>query len=219
MVDAISGLGGEYLPADEWGVDVVVGASQKALMAPPGLAFVSLSDKAWKLVEESTLPRYYWNFKEALRMQKNNQTPFTPAVSLICALRESLKLIKEKGEDNILKHHARLAEATRKGVLALGLKIFSEAPSNIVTAIELPLGIEDKKLRALMRDRYGVEITGGQGKLKGKIIRIAHLGWVDALDIMAGISSLEMALSQMGFKVNLGEGVKAAEKVLSGSEE
>ncbi|MCD6231586.1 alanine--glyoxylate aminotransferase family protein [Candidatus Aerophobetes bacterium] len=219
VVDAISGLGGEYLPADEWGVDVVVGASQKALMAPPGLAFVSLSDKAWKLVEESTLPRYYWNFKEALRMQKNNQTPFTPAVSLICALRESLKLIKEKGEDNILKHHARLAEATRKGVLALGLKIFSEAPSNIVTAIELPLGIEDKKLRALMRDRYGVEITGGQGKLKGKIIRIAHLGWVDALDIMAGISSLEMALSQMGFKVNLGEGVKAAEKVLSGSEE
>jgi len=219
VVDAISGLGGEYLPADEWGVDVVVGASQKALMAPPGLAFVSLSDKAWKLVEESTLPRYYWNFKEALRMQKNNQTPFTPAVSLICALRESLKLIKEKGEDNILKHHARLAEATRKGVLALGLKIFSEAPSNIVTAIKLPSGIEDKKLRALMRDRYGVEITGGQGKLKGKIIRIAHLGWVDALDIMAGISSLEMALFQMGFKVNLGEGVKAAEKVLSRSEE
>ncbi len=214
VVDAISGLGAEFLPTDEWGVDVVVGGSQKALMIPPGLAFVSLSDKTRSLVEKSTLPKYYWNFEKALKMQENNQTPYTPAISLICALRESLRLIKEEGRDNILKRHALLAEATRKGVLALGLKIFSEVPSTVVTAIKLPSGIEDKSLRTLMRDKYGVLIAGGQGKLKGKIIRIAHLGWMDALDIIAGISSLEMALSQIGFRVKLGEGVKAAEEVL-----
>jgi len=214
VVDAISGLGAEFLPTDEWGVDVVVGGSQKALMIPPGLAFVSLSDKARSLAEKSTLPKYYWNFEKALKMQENNQTPYTPAISLICALRESLRLIKEEGRDNILKRHALLAEATRKGVLALGLKIFSEVPSTVVTVIKLPSGIEDKSLRTLMRDKYGVLIAGGQGKLKGKIIRIAHLGWMDALDIIAGISSLEMALSQIGFRVKLGEGVKAVEEVL-----
>ena len=214
VVDAISGLGAEFLPTDEWEVDVVVGGSQKALMIPPGLAFVSLSDKAQSLVEKSTLPKYYWSFEKALKMQENNQTPYTPAVSLICALRESLRLIKEEGRDNILKRHALLAEATREGVLAMGLKIFSEVPSAVVTAVKLPSGIEDKSLRTLMRDEYGVLIAGGQGKLKGKIIRIAHLGWMDALDIIAGISSLEMALSRIGFRVRLGEGVKAAEEVL-----
>lgn len=214
VVDAISGLGAEFLPTDKWGIDAVVGGSQKALMIPPGLAFVSLSDKAWSLVEKSTLPKYYWSFEKTLKMQENNQTPYTPAVSLICALRESLRLIKEEGRDNILKRHALLAEATRKGVLALGLKIFSEAPSAAVTAVKLPSGVKDESLRTLMRDKYGVLIAGGQGKLKGKIIRIAHLGWMDALDIITGISSLGMALSQIGFKVELGKGVKAAEEVL-----
>jgi aspartate aminotransferase-like enzyme len=214
VVDAISGLGAQFLPTSKWGIDVVIGGSQKALMIPPGLAFVTLSPAAWSLVESSNTARYYWDFKKTRKALDKNQTPYTPAVSLICALRESLRLLKEEGWGNVLARHARLAEATRKAVIALGLNIFSKVPSNVVTAIEVPPGIDANELRAMMRDGYGVQVAGGQGKLAGKIIRIAHLGWMDESDMMAAISSLEISLSKLGYSVALGKGVAAAEEVL-----
>ncbi len=214
IVDAISGLGAEPLPTDGWEVDVVVGGSQKALMIPPGLAFASLSPKAWRLIENSDIPRYYWDFKKAKKAQGKNQTPYTPAVSLICALRESLKLLREEGWENILARHAKLAEATRKAVLALGLKIFSKVPSNVLTAIKIPSGIDGGKLRKIMRDGYGVEVAGGQAGLAGKIIRIAHLGWMDASDMIVVLSVLEMGLVKLGYSVKLGKGLASAEGIL-----
>jgi len=214
VVDAISGLGAQSLPTHEWGIDVVIGGSQKALMIPPGLAFVALSPKAWSFVESSNIPRYYWDFKKVRKALDKNQTPYTPAVSLICALRESLRLLKKEGWENVLARHARLAEATRKAALALGLKIFSKVPSNVLTAIEVPAGIDANELRTIMRDGYGVEVAGGQEELAGKIIRIAHLGWMDESDMVAVVSSLEISLSKLGYPVALGKGVAAAEKVL-----
>jgi len=214
VVDAISGLGAEVLPTDEWEVDVVIGGSQKALMIPPGLSFVSLSERAWRLVEKSTLPKYYWDFKKARKSLSKLQTPYTPAISLVYALRESLGLIKKEGWQSFVQRHYRLAEATRKGVLALGLDIFSQVPSNAVTAIKVSPEIDADKLREVMRNRYGVQVAGGQGKLAGKIIRIAHLGWMDSLDVIAVISALEMALLELGYPLELGKGVKTAEEVL-----
>lgn len=214
VVDAISGLGAQFLPTNEWEIDVVIGGSQKALMIPPGLAFVTLSPKAWNFVENSHTPRYYWDFKKVRKALDKNQTPYTPAVSLICALRESLSLIKKEGWGNVLARHARLAEATRRAALALGLKIFSKVPSNVLTAIEVPPGINANELRTMMRDGYGVQVAGGQEELREKIIRIAHLGWMDRSDMVAAIFSLEMSLSKLGYPVALGKGIAAAEEVL-----
>ncbi len=214
VVDAISGLGAQFFPTGEWGIDVVIGGSQKALMMPPGLAFVTLSPTAWSLVENSHSPRYYWDFRKVRKALDKNQTPYTPAVSLICALRESLRLLRKEDWKNILARHARLAEATRKAALALELKIFGKIPSNVVTAIEVPAGIDANELRTMMRDEYGVEVAGGQGKLAGKIIRIAHLGWMDGSDMITAVSSLEISLSKLGYPVTLGKGVAAAEQIL-----
>lgn len=214
VVDAISGLGAQFFPTHDWGIDVVIGGSQKGLMIPPGLAFVTLSPKAWRLVENSNIPRYYWDFKKVRKALDKNQTPYTPAVSLICGLRESLRLLRKEGWENVLARHARLAEATRKAALALGLKIFSKVPSNVVTAIEVPPGIDANELRIMMRDGYGVEVAGGQEELRGKIIRIAHLGWMDGSDMVGAVSCLEISLSKLGYPVTLGKGVAAAEEVL-----
>ena len=215
VVDAISSLGAEPLFTDKWQVDVVVAASQKALMLPPGLSFVSLSEKAWQLVDKATLPRYYWDFKKARASLVHNQTPFTPSVSLICALRESLNLIKEEGLKSVLDRHRLFAEALRGAIISLNLQIFGNPSSNAVTAILLPPDVEEKKLRRKLQNDFGVIIAGGQAQLSGKIIRIAHLGWMDKLDIIGVISALEMSLFQLGYEVELGRGVKAAEEVLS----
>ncbi len=214
IVDAVSGLCAEALCTDKWGVDVVVAGSQKALMIPPGLAFVALSGKAWKLTENSDLPKYYWDFKKAKKAQDKNQTVYTPAITLVCALRESLRLLKKEGWDNVLGRHAKLAKATRQGVLALGLQIFSKAPSNVLTAVEIPSSVGVKRLRGLMRDRYGVEVAGGQAALAEKIIRIAHLGAMEVTDIIVVLSALEMSLSELGYPVEMGKGIAAAEEIL-----
>jgi len=216
VVDAISGLGAEPLWTDKWKVDVVVAGSQKAFMLPPGLAFISLSDKAWKAVERATSLRYYWDFKEARSSLIKNQTPYTPAISLVCALRESLNLIREEGLSSILNRHKMFAEAVREAAVFLGLQVFGNPSCNGVTAILVPLDIEGKKLKEKMQNDFGIVVAGGQGKLSGKIIRIAHLGWMDKLDIIVVISALEMSLSQLGHKVELGSGIKAAEKILMG---
>lgn len=214
IVDAVSGLAAEALCTDKWGVDVVVAGSQKALMIPPGLAFVALSGKAWKLTENSNLPKYYWDFKKTKKAQDKNQTVYTPAITLVCALRESLRSLKREGWENVLGRHAKLAKATRQGVLALGLKIFSKAPSNALTAVEIPSSVGIKRLRGLMRDRYGVEVAGGQAILAEKIIRIAHLGAMEITDITVVLSALEMSLSELGYPVEMGKGIAAAEEIL-----
>jgi aspartate aminotransferase-like enzyme len=215
VVDAVSGLGAVDLQTDNWHVDVVVTGSQKGLMAPPGLAFISLNDQAWEAVEKAKLPRYYFDLRKARESLATNQTPFTCSISLILALRESLVKIREEGLENVLARHARLAEATRAGVKALGLELFASAPSNALTAVKVPEGVDGKKLVKFIEDKYGVTFAGGQEALSGKIFRIAHLGYVDDLDVISAISALEMSLTKFGYKVLYGEGIKAAEKVLS----
>ena len=216
VVDAVSGLGAVDIQTDNWHVDVVVSGSQKGLMIPPGLAFTSLNEPAWAAVEEARLPRYYFDLKKAKESLEKGQTPFTCSVSLIMALRESLVQIRSEGLANVLARHAKLARATRAGVKALGLELFAAAsPANVVTAIKVPEGVDGKLLVKLLKDRYGIIITGGQGNLAGKIFRIAHLGSCDDFDIITAISSLEMVLPDLGYGVALGAGVQAAERVLT----
>lgn len=214
VVDAISALGALPCKTDEWGLDIVVSGSQKALMIPPGLAFCSVSDKAWKLVEQSKMPKYYWSFKSARKNLDKDQTAYTPAISLIVGLKESLSMIKEEGIENVWARHHRLASAMRAGAKALGLELYSKAPSDAVTAINVPAGIDGKAWVKLLRDKFGLTAAGGQAQLEGKIIRIAQMGYADTFDVTIALSALELSLSELGFAVKLGEGVKAAEAVL-----
>jgi len=214
VVDAISGLGAIDLKTDAWFCDVVVSGSQKGLMLPPGLGFISLSQKAWKLVENSKCPKYYFDLKEAKKALDKTDTPFTPAITLIIALCEALKMIKEDGLEKVFSRHRKMADATRAAVKALGLELFAPtAASDVVTAVKVPAGIDGEKLVKTMRDTYGITIAGGQSELKGKVFRIAHMGYIEEFDIIACISCLEKVLTQMGYKFNLGAGVKAAEEV------
>lgn len=213
VVDAISGLGAMELKTDEWGVDVVVSGSQKGMMLPPGLAFISLSKKAQKLLETSKLPKYYWDLKSYKKTLEKG-TPYTPAISLTVALKEALKLIQDEGLEIVLKRHALMAEATRQAVKALGLELFASSPAEAVTSVKLPANMDGVKLYKIMKDEIGVQAAGGQGDLKGKIIRIAHLGYMDASDVILCISALEAALAKIGYPVKTGEGVKVAQKIL-----
>lgn len=215
VVDAVSGLGSDDLQPDNWGVDVVVAGSQKGLMTPPGLAFISLNEPAWKAVESSKLPKFYFDLLKARKALEANQTPFTCSISLIFALMESLSAIRAEGIDNFIARHALLAEATRQGVKAIGLELFAKSPSNAVTAVKIPEGINGKELLKYIEKRYGMVFAGGQDSLSGKILRVAHLGYVDDLDIISSISAIEMALQSFGYEVELGSGVQAAERVLT----
>lgn len=212
VVDAVSGLGGQDLKTDKWNVDVVASGSQKGLMLPPGLAFVSIGQKAWKLVENSKLPKFYWNFKAYKKSLQEGETPYTSAVSLVLGLQESLKMIKEEGLEKILQRHTIMASATRAGVEAIGLELFAEVPCNVVTAIKVPEGIDGSRLVRMMLEEYGVGIADGQREYKGKIFRIAHLGYMDRFDVIIGLSTLEIALSKLGYKFEVGKGIAAAEK-------
>lgn len=210
VVDAISALGAVPLKTDEWGIDVVVSGSQKGLMIPPGLAFVSLSDKALKLVEASKLPKYYFNFKAYKKFIDKNDTPYTPAINLIIGLNEALKIIKKDGIDDVIKRHQRHAAAVRAAIKALGLELLApDAYSDAVTAVKSPEGIDSSKLVKIMRDTYGVAIAGGQAQLKGKIFRIATMGYITADDLKKGIETLEIVLAELGYKFEKGAGVKA----------
>lgn len=216
IVDAISALGVFDLPMDKWGLDVVVSGSQKAFMLPPGLAFIALSEKAWGFVERSNLPKFYFNLKEELAMAQKNQSQFTPAISLVVGLREALRMLKEEGLENVFRRHERLARATREAVKALGLELLAPtSPSNALTAIKAPAGVDGKKLKKNFEDQYGLIIAGGQSQLKGKIIRIAHIGYFQPLDIIQAVTALELVLKGMGYPVQLGAGVKVAEEILS----
>jgi len=215
VVDAITGIGVFDLPMDKWGIDVLVTGSQKALMLPPGLSFVALSDKAWRLVEGSDLPKYYFDFRKEIAKLQSNDTSFTPAITLVLGLRESLRMIRQEGLEAVFARHAKLAEATRAAVRALGLGLYAEtSPSNAVTAVKVPEAIGATKLKSLFYEQFGITVAGGQDRAKGKIIRIAHLGYYDRLDMIMAISALEMLLKEMGYGFELGSGVKAAEEVL-----
>jgi aspartate aminotransferase-like enzyme len=214
VVDAISGLGAIDLKTDDWFCDVVVSGSQKGLMLPPGLGFISVSPKAAKLIEVSKSPRYYFDLRKAKKAWDKTDTPFTPAITLIIALNEALKMIKEDGLDAVFARHKKLAEATRAAAKALGLELFAPlAGSDVVTSVKVPLGLDGEKLVKTMRDTYGVTIAGGQAELKGKIFRFAHMGFIAEFDIITGISCLEKVLAQMGYKFPMGAGVKAAEEI------
>lgn len=215
VVDAISALVAHDLKTDEWDIDVMIGGSQKGFMLPPGLAFVSVSEKAWKKNETSKIPRFYFNFKKERENLAKNQTNFTSPVTLIIGLNEAIKMLQKEGLDNVFKRHARLAHATREAVKAIGLNIYSkESPSNSVTAIESPPGIDGQLIYKTLRERYAITAAGGQDQVKGKIFRLAHLGYSDTFDIITGIAALEMALKSLGYPTDFGKGVAKAQELL-----
>lgn len=215
VVDAISALVAHDLRMDEWGLDVLIGGSQKGLMLPPGLAFVGISDKAWRFSESAKCPRFYFNFKKERENLTKNQTNFTSPVTLIIGLNECLKLLQKEGLENAFERHRRLAHATREAVRAIGLGFFSqESHSNSVTAINAPKGFDGQEIYKNLRVKYGITAAGGQGQAKGKIFRIAHLGYADTFDIITAIAGVEMVLKGMGYPVKLGTGVSVAQELL-----
>ncbi len=218
VVDGITGIGVFELPADAWNIDVLVGGSQKAMMLPPGLAFAAVSDKAWEFNKASKLPKFYFNWaKERTNLEKN-QTNFTPAISLIGGLMQSLRMIKEEGLENVYKRIDKLATATRVGANALGLKVFAKSPSPAVTAIVAPEGIDGQAIYKTLWKKYGVTGAGGQDQLKGKIFRIATLGYADKYDVITAIAALEFTLRDLGYKFEMGKGVAAATDSLKDEE-
>jgi aspartate aminotransferase-like enzyme len=214
VVDAITGLGTTDLRPDEWGIDVMIGGSQKATMIPPGLAFAGVSEKAWKTIEKSKLPRYYFDYAKERKNLAKGESSYTPATSLVVTLHGALAYIKQLGRENLIGNAALLAEATRAAATALGLTHFAvSSPANAVTAINAPPGIESTKIVKDMRARFGAILTDGQGTMKGQMFRVAHLGYYDFLDLLAVLGGLEITLQKIGHKVELGSGVQAAQNV------
>jgi serine---pyruvate transaminase len=218
VVDAISGMGAIPMKTDEWNADVVVVGAQKGLMIPPGLAMVSISKKAWDLARESKIPKFYFSWEKSQKSMVAEtlaNTPYTPSVSLLMQLAESIRLIEAEGIEAIWGRHAKLGAAARAAMEALGLKLFAEdRPSNAVTSAWVPEGVDGGKLFKTVRDTYGITLAGGQGAVKGKIFRIGHLGYADDWDVIGAVAAIERALHDQGYKVELGKGVAAAEKVL-----
>ena len=201
FVDAVSGLACDPLPMDEWGVDVVISGSQKGLMLPAGLSFAAVNDRAQAAIFGSTLPKYYFNFAETIKAMKKNDTPFTPAVSLIRGLDEALIMLLEEGMDKVWARHAEVAKYVREKVKGLGLELFAKAPSNGLTAIVMPSDIPSKNVINHMRDQHGVVMADGQGELQGKLVRFAHMGWAcTAKDAKTGYDAFCDALANSGYK-------------------
>jgi aspartate aminotransferase-like enzyme len=216
VVDGITAVGVLDLPMDRLGIDVLVTGSQKALMLPPGLAFVALSERAWKATETARSPRFYFDFRRERKGVAERSTAWTPAISLIQGLRVALGMMRAEGWANVHARHDRLARATRAAAAALGLKLLApDAPSPAATAVMVPEGVDGAGLVRHLRDRMGVTFAGGQDKLKGRIVRLSHLGYVDAFDVVTGVAALELALHQFGATVSFGRGVGAAQAVLA----
>ena len=216
VVDAVSGVGAARMLQDEWGVDVVVAGSQKALMTPPGLAFASVSERALEASRERPGGRYYFDWDRTAKSQAKGASPFTPAVSLFLGLDVALGMIEREGLESAWDRHELLARATRAGALALGLELFGDPDerSTVVTAIELPGDVDGGKVPGILR-RLGITANGGQDELKGRILRIAHCGYFGAFDILTSLSGLELALDQLGHDVDHGAGVGAAQRVFA----
>jgi aspartate aminotransferase-like enzyme len=218
-VDAVSGLGAVDLPQDEWAVDVVVAGSQKSLMCPPGLAFVSASERALALAAENPGSRHYfdWALTAAGQREQPPNSAFTPPVTLFRALDVALDLILAEGLERVFARHALLARAARAGIEAVGLERFGpeDENANVVTAATLPEEIDGALVPKLMRDRFGVTVAGGQGRLRGRIVRIAHCGFYGAFDVVVALTALEMALRDLGAQVEPGAGAGAAQRVFA----
>jgi len=215
IVDGITAVGVFDVPMDSWGIDVLITGSQKALMLPPGLAFVALSERAWQRTKAAKVPRFYFDFARERDNLAKDTSAWTPAISLVTGLREALAMMLEEGLPAIFARHARLAAATRAAASALDLKLVApDAPSPALTAFFVPPAVDGGKLVAYLRDRMGVTFMGGQDQLKGKIVRIGHLGYTGTFDIVTAIAALEMALRHFGHNVVFGRGVAAAQEVL-----
>jgi aspartate aminotransferase-like enzyme len=214
VVDAITGLGTTPLDIDGWGLDVVIGGSQKAFMIPPGLAFLSVSPKAWKFTETATLPHFYFNLKKEKKSGDAGESSWTPATSLILALAEALRYVKQLGMANLIDNAQLLAAATRTAVQKLGLELFSpSSPGSSVTAVKAPAGLDSGVIVKEFRNRFGAIIANGQGSMKGQIFRIAHLGYFDFADLFAVVAELEIILKANGHPVEYGSGVAAVQEV------
>ena len=215
VVDAITALGVFDLKTDDWGIDVLVAGSQKALMLPPGLAFVSVSDKAWRLADKAKNAAFYFNFKKEREAQLKNQTAYTAGVSLMVGLKEVLRMLKAEGLGNVFARHARLAHAMREGMKAAGLSLFpKQNPSDALTVVSAPPGVDGQAVYKNLREHYGVTAAGGQDHLKGKIFRISHMGYMDTFDVIQALAATEMVLKGLGYPVKLGSGVGKAEELL-----
>ena len=213
VVDAITGLGTMPLDIEAWGLDVLIGGSQKAFMIPPGLAFMSVSPKAWQFAEKADLPHYYFNLKKEKKSADGGESSWTPATSLILALGEALKYIKKVGIENLVENAQLLAEATRAAVGELGLELFAKRPGSSVTAVKAPAGMDSGVIVKGFRERFGAIIANGQGSMKGQIFRMAHLGYFDFADMFGIIAGLELILRANGREVELGKGVAAVQRV------
>lgn len=216
LVDAISALGAMKCLTDDWHIDVCVTGSQKALMLPPGLAFVAVSDTAWKTIERHSSPRtFYFDLKKAREKLTGPDTPFTPAHTLISALAVSLQKIRTEGIENIWARQAVNAAAARAGFQAMGLELFAARPADAVTVVRVPPGMDGIKLLARLEEEYGLKLAGGQDSLKGKIIRLGHMGYIDRFDVLAALSGVELVLLELGHPVTPGSGLSAAQRVFA----
>jgi aspartate aminotransferase-like enzyme len=213
VVDAITGIGTMPLDIEAWGLDIVVGGSQKAFMIPPGLAFVAISPKAWALAETSKAPRFYFDLKKEKKNAVNGESAWTPNTSLLLALAEALKYIKSIGMDKLIENAQILARATREAMQALGLELFSTSPGSSVTSVCPPAGMDSGVIIKEYRKRFNAIITNGQGSMKGQIFRLAHLGYFDFHDLFAVVAELEIILSANGFPVKFGSGVAVVQSV------
>ncbi len=215
-VDAITGLGTMPLDIDRWGLDIVIGGSQKAFMVPPGLAFLSISPKAWKHAETADLPHYYFNLKKEKKNGDAGESSWTPSTALVLALAEALKYVKQVGMTKLIENAQLLARATRAAATALGLELFAAAsPGSSVTAVRAPKGMDSGLIVKEFRNRFGAIIANGQGSMKGEIFRIAHLGYFDFADLFAVIAGLEIILHANGYSVEFGSGVAAVQRIYS----
>lgn len=216
VVDAISGLGAMECRTDAWNIDICVTGSQKALMMPPGLAFLSVNDKAWQLIERNPAPRaFYFDLKKARAKLETNDTPYTPAHTLIRAMKVSLQKIRAEGIENIWARQARNAAAARAGFQALGLELFAACPADGLTVVKMPPNLDSTAVLGKLEKQYGLKLANGQDNLKGKILRLAHMGHIDQFDILAALSGVELVLQEMGHPVEPGQAVAAAQKVLA----
>lgn len=214
VVDTISGLGADNFENDAWGIDIAVCGSQKGLMIPPGLAFCTVSQKAWKANEASKLPKFYFNFKKYKKSMLDTDTPWTSAITLVIGLRKAVEKINLKGIDNVIAEHGNQAKAFREAAKALGLTVFSKSPSSAVTGINAPAGINADDIIKIAKTEMGVTFAGGQELLKGKIFRAAHMGGIDTEHTIEAVKALEASLAKLGHKFDFGSGVKVAEKIL-----
>ena len=216
VVDAVSSLGIADLKMDAWGIDVVVAGSQKGLMLPPGLAFCAVSEKAWKVVAASTLPKYYFDLAKERAANAKNDVRFTPAVAIVVGLREVFRMLEAEGYPNVFRRHERLARATRAGVEALGLEVFAKShPSPALTPVVSPRGIDSEKIVAAYSKTHNITIAGGQGEMKGKLFRLGHMGYAAEFDVIVALAALEQVLAELGVPVDFGASIAGAQKVFA----